>query len=125
MGPNPLNGARSTMLQHQVLLFLTENPGITVKGLASIFLMSSAAFAQLLTRLDIRGFIKKEQDLKDKRITHLYITKKGTDEIKSIKMMLLERASHVLKFIPKEDLKNMIRIQNNLLKQLEKGYKYV
>jgi DNA-binding MarR family transcriptional regulator len=125
MGSTHPNVARSTMLQHQILLYLLDNPGISVKILANKFLMSSASIAQLLNRLENRKFIKKVQDNKDKRITHLYITKIGTDEIKNLKMLLFKKASQILKFIPEEDLRNMVRIQKNLLHQLEKEYKYV
>jgi DNA-binding MarR family transcriptional regulator len=125
MGTTPPKGVRSTMLQHQVLLFLVDKPGTSVKCLASIFLMSSASIAQLLARLQAQKLIIKEQDLKDKRITHLYVTTEGVEEIKKIKMFLFKKADHILKFIPREDLKHMVRIQKNLLQQLEKEYKYV
>ena len=123
--PTRPNVARSTILQNQVLIFIAENPSVNVKNLAGRFLMSSASIAQLLARLEIKNLIKKEQDTQDKRITHLYITKSGQEEINKIKICIFKKASRILEYIPKEDLKNMIRIQNNLLKQLEKEYKYV
>jgi len=123
--PTRPNVARSTILQNQVLMYIFENPGITVKNLAGRFLMSSASIAQLLARLLSKELIKKEQDIEDKRVTHLFITKSGQEEIKKIKMFIFKKASRILDFIPQKDLRNMIRIQNNLLKQLEKEYKYV
>ena len=125
MGPTHQNSGRSTMLQHQVLLFLSDNPGVNVKNLAGIFLMSSASIAQLLSRLETHGFIKKEQDQNDKRVTHLYLTAKGNDEMKKIKKIGFEKATRIFKYIPEEDIRHMIRIQKNLLHQLEKEYKYV
>lgn len=123
--PTRPNVTRFTILQNQVLVYISDNPGVTVKNLAGRFLMSSASIAQLLARLISRKLIMKKQDTEDKRITHLYITKSGQEEIVKIKMFIFKKASRILEYIPKEDLRNMIRIQNNLLKQLEKEYKYV
>ena len=123
--PTRPNVTRFTILQNQVLVYISDNPGVTVKNLAGRFLMSSASIAQLLARLISRKLIMKKQDAEDKRITHLYITKSGQEEIVKIKMFIFKKASRILEYIPKEDLRNMIRIQNNLLKQLEKEYKYV
>lgn len=123
--PIEFSKTKSTILQHQVLMFLTENPGISVKNLAGTFLMSSASIAQLLARLEVKDYIKKEQDQNDKRVFHIFLTKNGYSEIKRLKSFFFEKVSRVLKHIPHDDLRNMIRIQKNLLHELEKEYKYV
>ena len=122
--PSLIKGSRSTFLHHHALLFLADNPGTTVKNLAEKFLMSSAAISQLLGRLETQEFIKKVQDSSDKRITHLYVSDKGLKSIKEFKKIAFERFSKILVHIPEEDIKNMIRIQKNLLHNLEKEYKY-
>lgn len=87
---------KTTALQFRGLMLLEKNPGITVGELADRFMMSSAAIAQYLNRLEKSGLIEKQTDQDDKRISRIFVSDKGRKELKPIKKVFSERFGEIL-----------------------------
>lgn len=109
----------TTGLQYRGLFLINEHEGITVGELAEKCMMSSAAVAQFIKRLEDGGMIKKISDEVDKRITHLYLTSAGRKEIKKMGKLFTKRIYEFLRLLPEKDIIDLIRIQRNLLAGLE------
>lgn len=109
-----------TMLQFQALHILFHNPEITVGKLAKLLLLSSASAAQLTDRMIIMKWIKRIRDKEDRRIIRLVITSKGKAELKTIRRKATDKMRQVFSMIPHGDLAELIRIQTDILSNLEK-----
>lgn len=111
----------ATILQAQALTYLKVNPKTTVGELAQELVMSSAAIAKFTDRLFSAGWILREDDPHDRRITRLLLTKKGKDELKQMQKRRYEKINEITSFMPENDLKEMVRIMENLAKNWEKN----
>ena len=113
----------ATILQAHALMYLKTNPKITVSELAQELVMSSAAVAKFTDRLFSAGWIQREDDPKDRRITRLSLTQKGEEEFKKIQKLHYEKISEIASLISEEDLKDWVRIMETLAKNWEEKNK--
>lgn len=116
----PIKDGNVTLLQHQALLHLKDQPGCTVGELSAKLGLSSSSIAQLIERLINLDVIKKALDKADHRITHLWLTKKGSHQTEIAHSVLAEKVGNVFSQMPEEDLKKVVRIFTNFLKKIEK-----
>ena len=68
--------------QHQILMFIAENPNVSQKELARLYSVSAATMAVSLKKLEQGGYIKREVDSKDNRYNQICITAKGQEVVK-------------------------------------------
>lgn len=109
----------STMLQFSALNFIQENPNIPVSEAGKLLHLSKSSSTQLIIRLVKNDYVKRIQDKKDKRITHLLLSDSGKNELLSMKEKLLLKFEKVLSHLPEHDFKELLRIQKTLLVKLE------
>jgi MarR family 2-MHQ and catechol resistance regulon transcriptional repressor len=109
----------ATELQFQALTLLNEHRNITVGVLGRELGLSSSAVAQLTDRLAQSGRITRIQDKDDRRITHITLTEEGKKELSHMASSHLEKMTLLLSLISEEDLKEIIRIQTDLITKLE------
>lgn len=111
----------ATILQMHALKLLQESPNITVGELSEKLRMSSASVAQFCDRLVSSGWIKRQNDSKDRRVTRLSLTKDGEKELKEMKIKHFQKMSKNLSLLDNTDLKEMIRIMTKLTSKVEEG----
>lgn len=109
----------ATILQMQALSFLKENPSSTVGQLSQRLHVSSPSVAQLCDRLVNSGWIKREDDQKDRRVTHLLLSREGEKKLKEIKLKHFKKMSMTLSLLDEKDLKDMTRIMTTLVSKVE------
>ncbi|MCI8663737.1 MAG: MarR family transcriptional regulator [Hungatella sp.] len=68
--------------QHQILMFIAENPNVSQKELARLHSVSTATMAVSLKKLEQGGYIKREVDSEDNRYNQICITPKGREVVK-------------------------------------------
>ena len=107
-------------LQFFALKYISQNSGLTVGELADVLMMSSSSIAQLIERLINKGWIKKVEDKDDRRIFHILLTDKGEKEVVKMDEVFFKKMSSMLSLISEQDVKEIWRIQKNLLKELKK-----
>ena len=106
-------------LQFFALGYISKNPRTTVGQLAKELEMSSGAIAQLIERLFEKGWIVKEVDTADKRIYHLSLSDLGEEEIIKMKEIFHKRMLSMLSLISEDDLRQILKIEKELLKKLK------
>lgn len=106
-------------LQFFALKVISEEKKITIGELAEILSMSSGAVAQLVERLIEKRWVVKEIDEKDKRISHLLLTKEGEKEISKMEMIFQKKMTAMLSLISEKDLEYMLEIFKKLLVKLK------
>lgn len=113
----------ATILQFQALTYLKQQDEATVGELAQELAMSSPAIAQLTDRLVNAGRIERKDDKNDRRVVHLSLTDEGVKELSQMKQKYIEKMTSLLSFIPATDLRELVRIQAELIQKLEENKK--
>lgn len=109
----------ATMLQFSALQLLNEKPKATMGELAQYLQMSMSSATQLIERLVKTGLVKRVHDTKDRRVIRLIITQKGKEQLTNLKNDILAKMNKFLSKIPEEDIQELLRIHNKILKTLK------
>lgn len=109
----------TTMIQAQALRFIKENPRATVGELARQLHISMSSTAQLTDRLEKRSWIKRSGDKKDRRIVRLSLTSSGEEELSGFYKQMVERMAEFYGNIPLKDVRELLRIHNKLIGEIE------
>lgn len=72
-----LEGTGVHRSQHQILMYVSDNPNVSQKDLAGMYGVSGATIAVSLKKLEKGGYIKRLVDEKDNRCNQICITDKG------------------------------------------------
>lgn len=106
--------------QHQILMFLANNPQASQKEIAEFLGVSTATIAVTLKKLEKAGYILRTPDPKDNRCNQIHLSRKG-EEIVTQSHEIFYRVEEAM-FLgfdddEKEKLKNFfVRICENLEK---------
>ena len=109
----------ATMIQVQALKFLREKPDSTVGELARTLHISMSSTAQLVDRLEKHSWITRSGDKKDRRLVKLTLTLSGEQELKNFSEQMVERMAEFYGTIPEEDVRELLRIHNELIQKME------
>lgn len=112
----------ATMLQFATLNFVKEHPNRTVSDLANFMQLSKSSATQMVERLVKAGLIKRLDDRDDRRIIRLDITPLGEKEYEVLHGKMLEKMKVFTSKIPSKDLRELIRINTNLIETLKKEH---
>ena len=66
-----------TKPQYAVLRSIAESPGIEQVALTSVAVSTKATLAEMLSRMEIKGLVRREQDPDDKRRRFVFLTEEG------------------------------------------------
>lgn len=67
--------------QHQILMYIAENPMASQKEIAQLYRVSTATIAVSLKKLEQGGYINRVVDRSDNRCNQIFITEKGKDVV--------------------------------------------
>ena len=74
-----------TKPQYAVMRSVAENPGIEQVALTEVAVSTKATLAEMLSRMETRGLVKREHDPADKRRRFVFLTPEGADLLESSK----------------------------------------
>ncbi|MFV0260834.1 MAG: MarR family winged helix-turn-helix transcriptional regulator [Kluyvera sp.] len=66
-----------TKPQYAVMRSIAESPGIEQVALTSVAVSTKATLAEMLSRMEARGWVKREHDPDDKRRRFVFLTAEG------------------------------------------------
>lgn len=90
--------------QHELLVTLYHNPGITSSRLAKELDLSLATVSVSIKRLEKTGFVAKVKDDKDSRTTWLYLTDKGRAVHDSIRGTIMQAEATLVQGMTLEEI---------------------
>jgi len=110
-----------TILQLQALIVLDEKSRLTVGELAKEIHSSSPGAVQLVQRLINAHLVKKVSDAKDKRITHIYLTKDGKASCRKLPSIWGKKLcdANIFDYFPENDFKTIVHILKKAVKKFE------
>ena len=74
-----------TKPQYAVMRSVSENPGIEQVALTEVAVSTKATLAEMLSRMESRGLVKREHDPADKRRRFVFLTPEGEALLASCK----------------------------------------
>jgi DNA-binding MarR family transcriptional regulator len=94
---------------------LESNPDAKSSDVAKHINASLSATTQLIDRMHKSGLIDRKGDDNDRRVILLSVTQAGLDHLKHSKEAKRERMKELLSKLTKEEIKQLITIQEKLL----------
>ncbi len=108
----------------QILMFLAHNDGATQVELVRVSHLKAPTISVTLKKMEDEGLVRREQDSKDMRQTHVYLTEKGRaldyehfDHLKALENVMFEGLSSEEDELLRKSLK---KVRDNLLIHMEK-----
>lgn len=90
--------------QHELLVKLYHQPGVTASQLAKEMDLTPATVSVSLKRLVKAGFVQKEPDQKDNRTTCLYLTDRGREVHDSIRAAIMGTEATLVQGMTPEEI---------------------
>ncbi len=116
--PNAVN-----MHQMHTLVFIQENPNITMSSLAKILHISQASATPLVARLQKMGLVRRATDRKNRTMVRLQLTEKGKKHLNSSLQVCQKELHDIFSRIPADDRKQFSNILLNLVTSINSSPK--
>ena len=118
-----LEGTGVYRSQHQILMYVSNNPNVSQKDLAKMYGVSGATIAVSLKKLEKCGYIKRMVDQDDNRCNQICITEKGRKVVEESILIFQRLESCMFEGFSEHDMNvlgNLLdRIYGNLDRDLQ------
>ena len=104
--------------EFRVLLVLNDKKGISLGAIANGWSMQNSNITTTVKSLVEKGLAGKKKDMLDKRVTNVYITKKGAEIRKKMTMEFDRKITENLAQINDEKISAALGAINNILDEL-------
>lgn len=111
--------------QYLYLVRVCENPGIIQEKLAEMIKVDRTTAARAIKKLEMSGFIEKQDDEKNKKIKRLYPTKKGATVYPFIKREHDYSEQVALEGFSESEVETIFNLLQRVRKNVEKDWEYV
>jgi len=81
-------GAKVTVAQSGILFLLKQQNGRSMTELSRLIELDNSTITGLIDRLERAGFVSRNSDPVDRRLSHVYITPRGLDEVNKAKVVI-------------------------------------
>ncbi len=117
------HGLDLTKEQMIVLKRLHNDDGLSQNELAFLTLRNKSSLTRLLSKMEKKGYISRQQCKEDKRINNVYLTQKGKETFiltkPVIKKMITKMEKGITAFDKKQIITILKKIQNNFDSKIE------
>ena len=103
-----------------ILFTVYRSQPIASVAIAKELRITRGAVAQIIESLDQIGYISKEIDETDRRIVKISLTKTGNKKVKNMELVRQNFAQEITSVLDDSELEQALRINEKILKQLEK-----
>lgn len=105
----------------QILLYLKHaGEHNTSKDIMQLNMFTRGHISQSLSRLQKKGYVRMEQDMKDRRCTHNYLTEEAGLVIRKIEKISRKIKSVVMEGITEEEQKVLVSVARKMNSNIEK-----
>lgn len=105
--------------QGRLLSFLLEQDGISQKDLAELLKIAPASVSELINKLENSGYIQKNQNETDKRITNIFLTEGGRFFAEKMKEERTELASGIFAALSEDEQKLLLSLLQKIINCLD------
>lgn len=104
-----------TPVQFAILNALLEDPGEDQVTLARKVAFDAATFGSVITRLEARGWVRREPDAGDRRRKRLWVTQEGAEAAGSMKRSVGKVQQRILAPLDEHDRKQLVALLDRLV----------
>ena len=108
-----------TMLQCQALECIKRKAGTHMGDIASHFATTMPTATALVDKLITAKLVKRENDLKDRRIIRISLTKPGEKLLVEVRKQSANKMKKLLSYLPKQDKLELLKILEILAQKSE------
>ncbi|QKF58296.1 MarR family winged helix-turn-helix transcriptional regulator [Aliarcobacter lanthieri] len=106
--------------QWSIIFRVVEAEGLTQKEISDSTYKDQANITRMIDRLEEKGFLQRQPNKTDRRISNIYPTKKAIDIVDDIALCSLNFNKELTKDFSKDEKKQLINLLNRVYKNLEK-----
>jgi DNA-binding MarR family transcriptional regulator len=107
--------------QGMMLMFLSEHEGLTHSEIAEKLNISPAAATKVIKRLEEEGYIQRQSDEKDERLSRVFMQEAGRAVISGIKSSFKKLDEQTFQNFGDEDLDRLEDYLHHILMNLKAG----
>jgi DNA-binding MarR family transcriptional regulator len=97
--------------QVRILFFITrQNEEVAIKDLAEMLGVTPGAVTQFLDGLVDIGLVRREEDIKDRRIMRIKLTELARSKLEEFRKAYLASASQVFDILSDAEIKELVRL---------------
>lgn len=100
--------------QHTFLFYLYNNDGASQDEISRALAIDKASTARAIQKLEEKNFVTRVTSEKDKRVNHVFLTKKGWDSEKELRKNSKAWRAILIEGLSEEELKMMEKIIGKL-----------
>ena len=104
-----------TPVQFAILNALLEDPGEDQVTLARKVAFDAATFGSVITRLEARGWVRREPDAGDRRRKRLWVTEEGAEAARRMKRSVGKVQQRILEPLDEEDRARLVALLDRLV----------
>lgn len=105
--------------QMSLLFYLKNHQSVSGKKIVSDLMMSKSSVAQLIDSLDQLGYIQRESDTTDRRITHVSLTGAGNEKANELEVKWKGFFVKITGKLSDAEITAMIAINKKMAHQIE------
>lgn len=105
--------------QIRLLFLISQNNGAIQRDLADMIGMRPSSLTEKLAKLEKYSLIKREQDEKDRRIMHVYLTDEGKSVIDGFVQANNTLSSYIFDSLTEKEMEIMLELVNKINTNLE------
>ena len=98
--------------QYVYLFLLYEKDGVSQQELSNRLLVDKSATKRALEKLEINGYIYRQNSSSDKRVTEVFLTQKGKEIKPKLDSILEKTENKLLKNLNKEERETFLKLLN-------------
>lgn len=106
--------------QKKTLMFIGDNPGLTLKELSHTSVLDKGALSRIVQSLVQEGLLERQSDNSDRRKILINLTKKGMNKTEEIKRHLHSRIEEQFSCLSRNELEELIKASETIKKILTK-----
>lgn len=109
-----------TSAEYPFLFALYHKEGQTQEELSSYLYIDKAATARVIKSLIAKGFVRKEQNVQDKRCNYIFLTEKAKQERSDIHARVMQWNSYITEGLDEETYQSAFAALQTMVDQVEK-----
>lgn len=120
-----LEGTGVYRSQHQILMYVSNNPNVSQKDLAKMYGVSGATIAVSLKKLEKGGYIKRMVDQDDNRCNQICITEKGRKVVEESILIFQRLESCMFEGFSEHDMNVLGNLLDRIYGNLDRDLQHV
>ena len=107
-----------------IISFLRFNPGMdTANDIVELRRLSKGSVSQTVERLAQKGYLRREEDPRDRRRTHLYLTEKAEPVVQAIQAKREAYTEMLFHGLSQKEIAEYTRLTRHLMKNAQAAWK--